>query len=66
MMLATTKKSYSIQLTLGIDTEDEFRAFRQILRQWIDDHSGNSNSITHQNAKRIARELLAAIQDDFT
>lgn len=63
MMLAVTRKSYNIQLTLGLDTEEDFRAFRQILTQWLDDHSGNSNSVTHQKAKSIARELYAVLQD---
>ncbi|KKM70436.1 hypothetical protein LCGC14_1440720 [marine sediment metagenome] len=63
MMLGVTKKSYSVQITLGLDTEEDYRAFRQILTQWLDDHSGNSNSITHQNAKRMARELYAVIQE---
>ncbi len=63
MMLGVSKKSYSVQITIGLDTEEDYRAFRQILTQWLDDHSGNSNSITHQNAKRMARELYAVIQE---
>lgn len=66
MMLATSKKSYSIQLSIGLDTEEDFRAFRQILTQWLDDHSGNSNSVTHQKAKSIARELYAVMRDGHT
>ncbi len=63
MTLTVNKKTYGIELWIGLDTEESFRAFRQILRQWIDDHSGNSSSVTHQNAKSMARELLHVLQE---
>lgn len=63
MNLTKNKKNYEIILTIGLDNEEDFRAFRQIFRQWIDDNSGNSLSQTYQKSQCIAKEILFTLED---
>ena len=58
MNIGVIKKKYEIDLQIGLNSEEDIRAFKQIFIQWMNDHDYNSNSVTHQKTRSISREIL--------